>query len=68
MDYDDLIMCLRMKANLERLNGVEKPIEDRAIKAIKELVQMHQADLAQIIFQRRQIDFLMEGKENEKNH
>ena len=63
-DYEDLIMLLGMKADLERLQGVKNPIEDRAAKAIKELVQMHQAEMAQIMFQRRQIDFLMEGKEN----
>lgn len=61
-DYDDLITLLRMKANLERLQGVEKPIEDRAADAILELVQMHQMDLAETMYQRRQIEFLLEDR------
>ena len=61
-DYEDLIMLLRMKANLEKLQGVEKPIEDRAADAILELVQMHQMDLAETMYQRRQIEFLMEDR------
>ena len=61
-DYDELITLLRMKANLEHLQGVEKPIEDRAADAILELVQMHQMDLAETMYQRRQIEFLMEDR------
>lgn len=61
-DYSDLIAMLRKKANLEKLQGVEKPIEGRAADAILELVQMHQMDLAETMNQRRQIEFLMEGR------
>lgn len=61
-DYSDLIAKLRKKANLEKLQGVEKPIEGRAADAILELVQMHQMDLAETMNQRRQIEFLMEGR------
>lgn len=61
-DYDDLITLLRMKANLEKLQGIEKPIEDRAADAILELVQMHQMDLAETMYQRRQIEFLLEDR------
>ena len=59
-DYSDLVTMLRMKANLEKLQGVEKPIEGRAADAILELVQMHQMDLAESVHHRRQIEFLME--------
>lgn len=59
--YDDLILKLRMKSDLEKLQGVKRPVEEQAMEAIQELINLHQMDMVQIVEQRRQIDFLMEA-------
>lgn len=55
MNYDDLIECLKRGA-------VSPALAKRAAAAIKELVQLHQLDQAELTRLRRWIERLEEGK------
>lgn len=63
----DLLEYLLLSENIKDVvNGKIKPAElDRMIldlrKQVQELTHVHQLDMAEIVEQRRQIDFLMGG-------